>query len=66
MKLAIEFKGATVIIEGETRLDLSGLNTFLDTLTQTNQEKGWTAVIVEKKPAAKRRGRPRGARNKAK
>lgn len=66
MKLAIEFKGATVIIEGETRLDLSGLNAFMDTLTQTTpaQEKGWTAVIVDKKPVAKRRGRPKGSRNK--
>lgn len=66
MKLAVDYKGAVVTVESESRLDLSGLNAFLDTLTRTNQEKGWTAVIVDKKPAAKRRGRPRGARNKAK
>lgn len=66
MKLAIDYKGAVVTVESESRLDLSGLNAFLDTLTQTTQEKGWTAVIVEKKPAAKRRGRPKGATNKAK
>lgn len=67
MKLAVDYKGAVVTVESESRLDLSGLNAFLDTLTQTAaQEKGWTAVIVEKKPVAKRRGRPKGARNKAK
>ena len=66
MKLAVDYKGAVVTVESENRLDLSGLNAFLDTLTQTAQEKGWTAVIVDKKPAAKRRGRPKGTTKKAK
>lgn len=70
MKLAIDYKGAVVTVEAETRLDLSGLNAFLDTLTQSAPAQAtgnWTAVIVNKKPAVKRgRGRPRGAKNKAK
>lgn len=63
MKLAIEYKGATVIVEGETRLDLSGLNAFMDTLTQAQTAQ---VKIAQVKPVAKRRGRPKGARNKAK
>lgn len=64
MKLAVDYKGAVVTVEAESRLDLSGLNAFLDTLTQSAP-----AQVVAVAPAnrgAKRRGRPKGAKNKAK
>lgn len=60
MKLAIEYKGATVTVEGESRLDLSGLNSFLDTLTQSAPKE----AVAQVKHPAKRRGRPKGAKNK--
>jgi hypothetical protein len=64
MKLAIDYKGAVVTVEGESRLDLSGLNAFLDTLTQSAPTA--TVKVTRGKPAVKRRGRPKGVKNKAK
>jgi hypothetical protein len=64
MKLSIDYKGAAVTVEAESRLDLSGLNAFLDTLTQSAPTP--VAKVTRAKPAAKRRGRPKGAGNKAK
>lgn len=63
MKLAIDYKGAVVTVEGESRLDLSGLNAFMDTLTQAQPAQ---VKLTRAKPAAKRRGRPKGAKNKTK
>ena len=64
MKLSIEYKGAAVTVESESRLDLSGLNAFLDTLTQTAPAK--VVAVAPGKPAAKRRGRPKGTTKRAK
>jgi hypothetical protein len=63
MKLAIEYKSAVVTVEGESRLDLSGLNAFLDTLTQSAPAQ---AIVTRAKRTVKRRGRPKGSKNKAK
>lgn len=64
MKLAIDYKGAVVTVEAESRLDLSGLNAFLDTLTQTAPAK--VVAVAPGKPVVKRRGRPKGTTKKAK
>jgi hypothetical protein len=63
MKLSIDYKGAAVTVEAESRLDLSGLNAFLDTLTQSTPTQ--VTKVTRGKPAAKRRGRPKGATSKA-